>query len=106
MALKSKPISALRSDIPTSLLKEQPDMVKVNIAVPRELRAAWKFAALQRGVTLEKLVTQAMQPYSQPLPGGGLQLREVGAGPAAPEVDRRQMGLGLDSGPSVGAPSE
>ncbi len=62
MALKSKPLEAVRADVP---VRQVQDMVRVNFLVPAATRKAWKQAALNRGVTVTELVTRAMQHYTK-----------------------------------------
>lgn len=63
MALKSKPLEQLRLDIPTSAAA-QGELVRVNLNVPESTRTAWKMLALQRKVTLQDLVIEAMSKYT------------------------------------------
>lgn len=62
MALKSKPLEAVRADVPVRQVQAQ-EMVRVNFLVPSATRKAWKQEALDRGVTVTELVTRAMQHY-------------------------------------------
>ncbi len=62
MALKSKPLEAVRADVPVRQV-QVPDMVRVNFLVPAATRKAWKQEALDRGVTVTELVTRAMHDY-------------------------------------------
>lgn len=59
MALKSKPLSAVREDVP--VFKE--NGVRVNLNVPKNVRAAWKIAAVQRDMDLAELIVEAMNTY-------------------------------------------
>lgn len=67
MALKSKPLEAVRPDVPVHQVTHQ-DMVRINFLVPASTRKAWKQAALDGGVTLTELITKAMQSYTNPNP--------------------------------------
>ena len=62
MALKSKPLEAVRSDVPVHQVTHQ-DMVRINFLVPASTRKAWKRVALDKGVTLTELISQAMRSY-------------------------------------------
>ncbi len=62
MALKSKPLENVRSDVPVHQVQAQ-EIVRVNILVSAVTRKAWKQAALDRGVTVTDLIIRAMQSY-------------------------------------------
>ena len=59
MALKTKPLSAVRSDVPTTAAA-QGELVRINFLVPAETRVAWKKRALDNGKTLQQLIIDAM----------------------------------------------
>ncbi|WP_031410483.1 hypothetical protein [Thiomonas sp. FB-Cd] len=63
MALKSKPLEAVRPDVPVHHVTHQ-DMVRINFLVPASTRKAWKRAALDEGITLTELISKAMQRYT------------------------------------------
>lgn len=60
MALKSKPLEAVRTDVPLHEVSRE-DMVRVNFLVPASVRKEWKGAALREDKTLTELITEAMQ---------------------------------------------
>lgn len=60
MALKSKPLEQVRSDVPVHEVSRE-DMVRVNLLVPASLRKEWKSAALREDKTLTELITESMQ---------------------------------------------
>jgi len=59
MALKSKPLDEVRDDVP--VFKEK--AARVNLNVPKSVRAAWKIAAVQRNLDLAGLIVEAMNAY-------------------------------------------
>lgn len=59
MALKSKPLDAVRSDVP--LMKEP--MKRVNLNVPESVRVAWKVEAAKRKTDVSTLIIEAMNTY-------------------------------------------
>lgn len=63
MALKSKPLSAVRPDVPVAEVSRE-EVVRININVPVSLRKAWKEAALKEDKTLSDLILDAMSKYS------------------------------------------
>jgi hypothetical protein len=63
MALKSKPLEAVRPDVPVHQVARQ-DMVRINFLVPASTRKAWKLAALDEGITLTELISKAMLRYT------------------------------------------
>jgi len=60
MALKSKPLENVRSDVPVHEVSRE-DMVRVNVIVPSSLRKDWKSAALREDKTLTELIIDAMK---------------------------------------------
>ena len=61
MALTSKSLDQVRADVPTSAVVQ---LVRVNLNVPESTRTAWKMLALQRKLTLQDLVVEAMSKYA------------------------------------------
>ena len=59
MALKNKPLSEVRPDVPTAAAA-QGELVRINFLVPAETRAAWKKLAIDRGVTMQQLIIDSM----------------------------------------------
>ena len=59
MALKNKPLSDVRQDVPTAAAA-QGELVRINFLVPLETRVAWKKLALDKGVTLQQLIIDSM----------------------------------------------
>jgi len=60
MALKSKPLEAVRSDVPVHEVSRE-DLVRINFLVPASVRKEWKGAALREDKTMTELITEAMQ---------------------------------------------
>jgi hypothetical protein len=60
MALKSKPLDAVRPDVPVHEVSRE-EMVRVNFLVPASVRKKWKGAALREDKTLTELILEAMQ---------------------------------------------
>lgn len=64
MGLKSKPLSAVRPDVPVAdVLREE--LVRINLNVPVSVRKAWKEAALRQDKTLSDLIIESMSIYSK-----------------------------------------
>jgi hypothetical protein len=63
MALKSKPLSQVRADVPVADVSKE-DLARINLNVPVSTRKAWKEAALREDVTLSELIIKAMSKYS------------------------------------------
>lgn len=63
MALKSKNLGAVRSDLPTQEAIPQEELVRVNLEVPKSVRTAWKTVAIGRGITLTELIKEAMSAH-------------------------------------------
>lgn len=59
MALKSKSLNQVREDVPVFKEKD----VRVNLNVPKNVRAVWKIAAAQRHMDLSSLIVEAMNAY-------------------------------------------
>lgn len=64
MALAGKTEDQVRPDVPTSAAAKG-ELVRVNLNVPESTRTAWKMMALQRKVTLQELIIEAMNKYSK-----------------------------------------
>lgn len=64
MALKSKPLDQVRSDVPASAAA-QGELVRVNLNVPEATRTTWKMMALKRGMTLAELIIESMSKHSK-----------------------------------------
>jgi hypothetical protein len=60
MALKSKPLEAVRPDVPLHEVSRE-DMVRINFLVPASVRKEWKSAALREDKTLTEIIVEAMQ---------------------------------------------
>lgn len=63
MALKSKPLSAVRPDVPVEEVSRE-EVVRINLNVPISLRKTWKEAALKEDKTLSDLIIESMSKYS------------------------------------------
>ena len=63
MGLKSKPLSAVRPDVPVADVSRE-DLARINLNVPVSLRKAWKEAALREDTTLSDLIIKSMSKYS------------------------------------------
>ena len=61
MALKSKPLEQVRSDVPTAAAQGAP--VRINLNVSKPTRTAWKTAALELDTNLTDLIHAAMSEY-------------------------------------------
>ncbi len=59
MALKNKPLSEVRADVPTAAAA-QGELVRINFLVPAETRVAWKKLAIDHGVTMQQLIIGTM----------------------------------------------
>jgi hypothetical protein len=62
MALKSKPLEAVRPDVPLHEVSRE-DMVRINFLVPASVRKEWKSAALREDKTLTEIIVEAMQAH-------------------------------------------
>jgi hypothetical protein len=60
MALKSKPLEAVRPNVPVHEVAKH-EMVRVNLLVPAAVRKQWKAAALASDKTLTELILEAME---------------------------------------------
>lgn len=59
MALKSKSLDQVRSDVP--LFKEED--VRLNLVIPMSVKTRWKVEAAQRHKDLSKMIIEAMNAY-------------------------------------------
>ena len=62
MALKSKPLDQVRSDVPVHEVTKE-DVVRVNINVPASVRRHWKTFAAQNDKQITDLIIEAMSIY-------------------------------------------
>ena len=62
MALKSKPMSAVRADVPVHEVSRE-ELVRINFQVPESVRHAWKGAALQERKTLTEVIVEQMTAW-------------------------------------------
>ena len=62
MALKDKPMTAVRADIPL-VAATQGDLVRINFLVPAETRLQWKKLALDNNKTLQQLIIDSMSQH-------------------------------------------
>ena len=62
MALKSKSLEEVRSDVPVHEVSRE-EMVRVNLLVPASVRKEWKSAALREDKTLTELILRAMKTH-------------------------------------------
>lgn len=60
MALKSKPLAAVRPDVPVHVVGRE-EIVRVNLLVPASVRKRWKTAAVAADTTLTELIVAAME---------------------------------------------
>lgn len=60
MALKSKPLEAVRPDVPVHVVGRE-EIVRVNLLVPTSVRKRWKTAAVASDTTLTELIVAAME---------------------------------------------
>ena len=63
MALKSKPLSQVRADVPVADVSRE-ELARINLNVPLSIRKSWKEAALREDMTLSELIIKAMSKYS------------------------------------------
>lgn len=67
MALKSKPVSEVRDDVPVDKVLaglDASEVVRVNLPVSKSMRTAWRAEALKRDISLAELIRQAMKHYA------------------------------------------
>ena len=60
MALKSKKLDTVRTDIPVDVVT-QVDLVRINLNVPKTTRALWKSEAAKQGKSLSDMIVEAME---------------------------------------------
>lgn len=64
MALTVKPLDQVRKSVPVAAVaKPSVDLVRVNLAVEKEVRQYWHSEALKRDISLKDLIQQAMTAY-------------------------------------------
>ena len=65
MALKSKPLDQVRSDVPVAAVGgvTKGEIARININVPLALRKRWKTAAAQADRPMTDLIVEAMDKY-------------------------------------------
>jgi hypothetical protein len=63
MALKSKSLDRVRAEIPTQSVAPQPELVRINLNVPKATRARWKMAAVQADKSLSEMIVAAMEAH-------------------------------------------
>lgn len=63
MALKVKPLSKVRSNIPVHEIANpsQTELVRVNLEVDKETRQRWRMEAIKRGLSLKELIQQSVE---------------------------------------------
>lgn len=62
MALKTKPLSAVRASVPVAAAAKG-ELVRINFLVPADTRLAWKKLALDRGQTMQDLIIESMSTH-------------------------------------------
>jgi hypothetical protein len=62
MGLKSKPLSAVRSDVPVEEVTKD-KVVRFNMNLPESLRVKWKIEAAQRKTDVATMIIEAMSIY-------------------------------------------
>jgi hypothetical protein len=62
MALKNKPLTEVRADVPTDAAARG-ELVRINFLVPAETRVQWKKAAIDSGKTMQQLIIDAMNQH-------------------------------------------
>jgi len=62
MALTSKPLERVRSDVPVEDVIRG-DQVRINLNVPESMRKRWKVAAIDADCTLSDLIISAMTSF-------------------------------------------
>jgi hypothetical protein len=63
MALITKPLEAVRKDVPIKEVADTGEKVRVNFEVDKATRTRWKTEALSRDVPLADLLRSAMDEY-------------------------------------------
>ena len=69
MALKSKPLDAVRKDVPTHEVGRE-ELVRINLQVPASVRKAWKAAALREDTTVTDLIVRAVNEHLSRMKSG------------------------------------
>jgi hypothetical protein len=62
MALKSKPLEAVRQTVPVHEVSKE-ELVRVNFQVPASMRKRWKLAAAQADRPLTDMLIESMNKY-------------------------------------------
>ena len=62
MALKSKPLSEVRADVPVHEVNREA-MVPISLRVPESLRKQWKVAAALAGETVTDIIIRQMSAW-------------------------------------------
>lgn len=62
MVLKTKSLDKVRETVPT-MKSDDNEIVRVNLNVPKHIRAKWKIAATERGVSITDLINEAVNEY-------------------------------------------
>jgi hypothetical protein len=62
MALKSKPLEAVRPSVPVHEVTKE-ELVRINFLVPASTRKRWKIAATEADRPLTEMLTEAMNRY-------------------------------------------
>ncbi len=62
MALKSKPLEAVRPSVPVHEVTKE-ELVRINFLVPASTRKRWKLAATEADRPLTEMLTEAMNRY-------------------------------------------
>lgn len=62
MALKSKPLDAVRKNVPIHEVTAE-GLVRINFQVPASVRKSWKAAALREDSTVTDLIVRAVNEH-------------------------------------------
>lgn len=62
MALKNKPLTTVRPDVPTAAAAKG-ELVRINFLVPAETRIEWKKKAIDSGKTMQQLIIDSMNQH-------------------------------------------
>jgi hypothetical protein len=62
MALKSKPVEKVRTDVPVEVAAQELQ-VRVNLNVPVSMRNHWKAEAARQGRSMADLIVDAVNEY-------------------------------------------
>ena len=63
MALSSKPINKVRNDIPLDEVAPKEEIVRINLNVPKSVRAKWKTYAAQQDKALTEIIIETMNAH-------------------------------------------